>query len=152
MSEFVRYRLKASTSTITRVKTGVYIKPSCGPFKKTNVDQCFVLKAEDGNVELLSRSDLSDYLLMSGAKIDYLRDLPLLNSVQVKTNDDFCVLVYFTSCGETINQKRKRGMTETVTADEGDAIVYSIDENGKPDMESARYIKKEVFFAKYEAA
>lgn len=151
MMELARYRLKARTSTIKRVRNGEYVKPSYGSIRKTNVDYCLVLTSEDGNVELISKSELKAYLLMGGAEIDYLRDLPLHNSIQVKTNEDFFVLVCFASCGETINVKRKRGVTETVTVDEGDAIVYSTNENGTPDMDSVRCIKKEIFLAQYEA-
>ena len=152
MDGLARYRRKVVTATIKKVRSGQQIRQSDGTFVKTGCNKCFLLTDDLGEVRLITKGDLDCYVLMSGSKINHFRDLPMYNPVEVRRNDDSFFWVYFAKKRESVNIKDYDGMTKTVTAEEGDAIVYSIDENGMPDMDSVRCIKKEVFLAQYEAA
>lgn len=150
MQVLTRYKPKGKIATIKKVRVGQCFIGNDGCVTKTKRDKCYILTDEEGQIRLISTIDLKGYLLMCGSDIDRYRDLPLNNSVQVKTNEDYFVLVYFAQSKEAINVRIHNGITKTVIAEEGDAIVYAIGKDGAPDKNSLRCIKKDEFLAHYE--
>ena len=150
MQQLTKYRPKGKLATIKKVRVGQCIIGNDGSITKTKKDRCFLLTDEWGQIRLISTRDLKAYLLMCGSEIDRYRDLPLNNSVKVKANEDYFVLVYFASSRETINVRVYNGITKTVVAEEGDAIVYNVGNDGRPDKNSLKCIKRAEFLTHYE--
>lgn len=139
-------------ATIRRVKVGQWIRTTTGSFQeKTMSHRCFVLTDGKGHTKLISKCDLDRFVLPCGSTINHFRDLPMNVPVAVMTNEtSFPVFAYVTDKREVFNVENEGKMTQTVIADVGDVIVYSINDDGTPNMRSKTCMKSEEFFDFYE--
>lgn len=150
MAELKEFRKKSYTVQIIRVPAGLCIYNTIDNSNcKTDADRCFVIIGLKGEQWPVKGKDLKRYLNLDGTKVDP-STWKLGERKVLKTDvSGPHILVYFASEKETFPAPASWGMTEPLVAKPGDAIAYTMREDGTPDVNDKYVVSRMIFERTY---
>lgn len=116
----------------------------------TTQDRCFVVTGLQGEQWPIKEKDVKKYLNLDGSAIE-IESWKMGENKTVKTNTNGPhILAYIANEKEEFPAPESWGMTEPLVANPGDAIAYTMKEDGTPDINDKYVIDATVFGRTYE--
>ena len=153
MNELREYKKQLYTISITRVCAGLCIYNTLDHSNcMTTEERCYVATGRKGEQWPIREKDLKKYLDMDGNKLnpaDFEYCVPV--TVQTDTTGPH-ILAYIATEREAFPAPASWGMADDLVAEVGDAVAFTMKEDGTPNEDDKYRIEGATFLDTYELA
>lgn len=154
MTELREYKKASYQVTVVRIPAGICVYNVLdNSYCTTDEERCFVITGLKGEQWPVKGKDITKkYLNLDGTPIDITTwTLGERKTVQTNTSGPH-ILVYFADQEESFPAPASWGMTEPLVAKPGDAIAFTMLDDGTPDESDKYVIDRKVFDSTYTEA
>ena len=153
MNKLREYKKQHYEVTITRVCAGLCIHNTLDQsYCNTTEDRCYVVTGRKGEQWPIKWKDVRKYLSMNGSTLSP-EDFKMCVPVRVQTDiSGPHILAYRATEKEVFPAPESWGMTEPLVAEVGDAVAFTMLEDGSPNVADKYRIEGDTFDYTYEPA